>query len=120
MTERVTVTGRRRGRPPARRRAVTAEIDDQTRLGEVYMRALLRAQLRLGLTVAGVVLGLLATLPLLFAVVPQVSDVEVFGVPLPWVVLGGGVYPLLVTAAWVYVRGAERVERDFAEMVDRR
>ncbi|PSL05384.1 hypothetical protein CLV30_104254 [Haloactinopolyspora alba] len=120
MTERVTVTGRRRGRPPARPRAVTTEIDDQTRLGEVYMRALLRAQLRLGLTVAGTVLGLLAAVPLVFAVAPGVSDVDVFGVPLPWVVLGGLVYPVLLTAAWLYVRAAERVERDFAAMVDRR
>ncbi|TDE00504.1 hypothetical protein [Jiangella asiatica] len=120
MTERVTVTGPRRGRPPARRRAGTAEIDAQTQLGEVYMRALLRAQLRLSLTVAGVVLGLLALLPLVFAVAPRVSDVDVAGVPLPWLVLGGLVYPVLVAAAWFYVRTAERVERDFGEMVDRR
>jgi hypothetical protein len=119
MTERVTVTGPRRRRPPARRRAVTAEIDEQTQLGEVYMRALLRAQLRLSLAVAGVVLGLLATLPLLFAVVPRISEIELAGIPLPWLVLGGLIYPALVAAAWFYVRAAERVERDFGDMVNR-
>ncbi|WP_298323772.1 DUF485 domain-containing protein [Haloactinopolyspora sp.] len=120
MTERVTITGRRRGRPPVRRRPVTTEIDAQTRLGEVYMRALLRAQLRLGFTVAGAVLGVLAALPLLFALVPEVSSTEIAGIELPWVILGVAVYPVLVAAAWFYVRAAERVERDFAEMVDRR
>ncbi|WP_129666699.1 hypothetical protein [Phytoactinopolyspora endophytica] len=120
MTERVTVTGPRRRRPRARRQAVAAEIDAQTQLGEVYMRALLRAQLRLGLTVAGVVFGLVALVPLAFTFAPRLTDLELLGVPLPWVVLGGAVYPVLITAAWFYVRHAERIERDFAEMVGRR
>ncbi len=120
MTQRVTVTGRQRGRAPVRRRPVTTEIDNQTRLGDVYMRSLLRAQLRLGLTVAGVIIVLLGALPVVFAVAPGVSEIELMSIPLPWVVLGGLVYPVLVGAAWFYVRAAERVERDFAEMVDRR
>ena len=84
----------------ARHREATREIDEQTRLGEVYMRSLVRAQLRLGLLTAGTVLGLFGALPLLFLVAPSVRDVELFGVPLSWVLLGVLVYPVLVGTAW--------------------
>ena len=104
----------------ARRRTATSDIDEQTRLGEVYMRSLIRTQLRLGLLVAGAVLGLFGSLPLLFLVAPGLREVELLGVPLPWVLLGVVVYPFLVGTAWLYVRQAERVERDFTELVQRR
>lgn len=120
MTQRVTITGPRRRRTRARPRTVTTDIDQQTRLGEVYMRSLLRAQLRLGLAVAGVVLGLLAVLPLLFHLVPRLGELAVLGVPLPWLLLGLAVYPVMVGAAWFYVRHAERVEREFTDLVNRR
>ncbi|HSK25571.1 MAG TPA: hypothetical protein VK894_01495 [Jiangellales bacterium] len=117
---RVVVTSPRMRATRARRRAATREIDEQTRLGDVYMRSLMRAQLRLGLLTAGGVLGLLAALPLLFLVAPEVREVELLGVPLPWVLLGVLVYPVLVVTAWLYVRQAERVERDFTDLVQRR
>jgi hypothetical protein len=117
---RVVVTSPRMRASRARHREATREIDEQTRLGEVYMRSLVRAQLRLGLLTAGTVLGLFGALPLLFLVAPSVRDVELFGVPLSWVLLGVLVYPVLVGTAWLYVRQAERVERDFTELVQRR
>ena len=104
-------------RPP--RYPVTREIDEQTRLGEVYMRSLVRTQFRLALfacTVLGCVAG---GLPLLFLLVPELRKVLVLGIPLPWVVLAGLIYPAFVTGAWLYVRQAERNERHFAELVDR-
>ena len=104
----------------ARHRTATSEIDEQTRLGEVYMRSLIRTQLRLGLLTAGAVLGLFGALPLIFLVAPRLREVELLGVPLPWVLLGVVVYPFLVAAAWLHVRQAERVERDFTELVQRR
>jgi hypothetical protein len=41
-------------------------------------------------------------------------------VTLPWLLLGVAVYPLLVAAAWWHVRAAERVERDFTDILRRR
>ncbi|HEX6516432.1 MAG TPA: hypothetical protein VF049_12730 [Nocardioidaceae bacterium] len=96
----------------------SSEIDAQTRVGELYMRALVRAQLRLAV---GVLLMLAATvggLPLLFAFVPAASRVHVLGVPLPWVLLGFAVYPCVIGLGWLYVRQAERNERAFADLVD--
>lgn len=117
---RVTVTRPARRRTRSLPRPRTAEIDEQTRLGEVYMRALIRTQLRLGITVALVSLGLLALLPLVFTLAPGVAEMHLLGVPLPWLVLGVGVYPCLVVVAWIYIRHAERVERDFTELIERR
>ena len=105
-----------------RRRRVTgaSEIDAQTDLGEVYMSSLLRSQLRLALLVLAGLAVLVAGLPLLFTVAPALVDVHVVGVPLPWLLLAGGVYPFLLLLGWLYVRAAERNERDFAEVVERR
>ena len=105
-----------------RRRRVTgaSEIDAQTDLGEVYMSSLLRSQLRLALLVLAALAVLVAGLPFLFTVAPALVDVHVVGVPLPWLLLAGGVYPFLLLLGWLYVRAAERNERDFAEVVERR
>ena len=105
-----------------RRRRVTgaSEIDAQTDLGEVSLSSLLRSQLRLALLVLAGLAVLVAGLPLLFTVAPALVDVHVVGVPLPWLLLAGGVYPFLLLLGWLYVRAAERNERDFAEVVERR
>ncbi|GAA3104924.1 hypothetical protein [Streptosporangium carneum] len=96
----------------------TREIDEQTRLGEVYMRSLVRTQFRLALFVCTVLGCVVGGLPLLFLLVPELRGVLVLGIPLPWVVLAGLIYPGFVTGAWLYVRQAERNERHFADLVD--
>lgn len=116
---RVRVTSPRTGAARLRRPTATSEIDAQTRLGQIYMSSLLRAQLRLASAVLLAVAVLVAGLPLLFLFAPGLVDVQVLGMPLPWVLLGFAVYPFLVLLAWVYVRTAERNERDFAAVVER-
>lgn len=95
------------------------EIDEQTGVGEVYMRSLMRAQLRLGLTVLMIVTIGVGSLPLLFAVEPRLGGIRLMAVPLPWLIVGVTIYPMLTLAAWWHVRAAERAERDFAEIVER-
>jgi hypothetical protein len=118
---RVRVTSPRTG--AARRLTTntgTREIDEQTRVGEVYMHSLIQSQLRLALTVVVGGIVVLGGLPLLFAVVPATRTLSVFGLPLPWLVLGVAVYPVVYLAARLYVRQAERIEADFIEFVGRR
>ena len=82
------------------------------------MASLLRAQLRL----VGVVIltvGVLVGLPVFFWLFPRLSGTVVLGMPLAWVLLGAAVHPLLWFLGWVYVRSAERNERDFADVVER-
>ena len=115
--ERVRVTGpprRQTTRPVTRAR----EIDAETPMGAIYMRSLLREQLRLALRIL-LVLGLtVGTLPLLFHLAPGLADVRLLGVPLAWLLLGVLVYPWLIVLGWVYVRRAEANEDDFAALVD--
>ncbi|SDS70735.1 putative solute:sodium symporter small subunit [Nocardioides scoriae] len=117
---RVRVTSPRTARPRlGPRPSPASEIDAQSELGEIYLRTLLRAQLRLGL---GVLLALALTiglLPLAFWLVPWLTEVHVLGMPLSWGVLAFGCYPVLVLLAWRYVRLAERNERAFARVVER-
>ncbi|MGW5260479.1 hypothetical protein ACWEQG_05880 [Microbispora sp. NPDC004025] len=117
---RVTVTSPRTAAARRPRHPLTREIDEQTRLGEVYMGSLVRTQFRLALFVCTVLACVVGGLPLLFLLAPELRAVQLLGLPLPWVVLAGLVYPALVAGAWLYVRQAERNERDFADLVERR
>lgn len=117
------------GPPPARvrvtsprtaataRRTVASEIDDQTELGAVYLRSLIRAQLRLAAGVLLVVALGAGGLPLLFRLAPELSRHRVLGMPLAWGLLAFVVYPLMVGLGWAFVRRAEGHERTFADMV---
>lgn len=115
---RVRVTSPRTSAPRTRRVAPTSEIDSRTRLGDIYLSSLLRAQLRLAASVLGAVIAAVVTLPLLFEVVPGLGEVEVLNMPLPWVLLAFAVYPFLFLCGWFYVRRAEHNERVFVSMVD--
>jgi hypothetical protein len=117
---RVVVTSPRTRAATRPRHPGTREIDEQTRLGEVYMRSLIRSQLRLALSVCTVVTCLVGGLPALFILAPRLGRLRLLGVPLPWLLLAGLIYPLFVACAWWYVRQAEHTERDFAELVDHR
>jgi hypothetical protein len=101
-------------------RTPIAELADQTGVGDLLIRSLIRAQLGLALRVAaafGVVLG---GLPALFAIFPSVGRIDVGGIPLPWLLLGLASFPLLVLLGVVYARQAERNERDFVDLVEQR
>ncbi|GGP62890.1 DUF485 domain-containing protein [Saccharothrix coeruleofusca] len=118
--QRVVVTSPRTRAPRAPRPyPASREIDEQSELGAVYMRSLIRTQRRLGLLLCAVVCGALAALPVVFALVPRLSEQRLLGLQLPWLLLGVVVFPVLVLAGWFYVRQAERNEREFAELVER-
>ena len=95
------------------------ELAEQTQVGEALVRGLMRAQLALALRLSLVVGIGLGGLPLLFAVAPEVSTARVFGVDLPWLLLGVASFPFLVVVGWAYVRLAERNEQDFVAVVRR-
>ncbi|MFJ1749455.1 hypothetical protein ACIOJD_24885 [Streptomyces sp. NPDC088116] len=109
VPRREVVTGEpRRVRPLPRYRA-QAEIEEQTALGDAYVRSLMRSQLRAGITAFAVLALVVGILPLAFAALRDATVV--------WAVLGFAAYPLLTLLAWWYVRRTERNERDFARLV---
>lgn len=110
-------------RRDVRRRAprpVTSEIDDQTRVGRVYVRALIRTQLRLGLSIVALVVVPLAAMPVLFGLVPRVRSLQAGPLPLWWLLLGLLVYPAILGVGWWYVRQADRNEAQFTDLVEGR
>ena len=66
-----------------------------------------------------VVLIGLGGLPWLFAIAPAVGRVTVFGVNLPWLLLGLASFPFLIAVGWAYVRLSERNEQDFTALIRR-
>lgn len=117
MTERVRVTGPPRHTPAGRAASRLGDVHEQTALGDVYLRSLLRAQLGLAARLLVLLAVTLGVLPLAFHLWPSLSDVRPLGLPLPWLLLGVLVHPFLLLLAWRYVRSAERNERVFADLV---
>jgi hypothetical protein len=115
--KRVTVTSSRpvrraRSRPPS-----VAELHEQTELGGVLLSSLIRAQLGLAIGVLITFGVLVAALPFAFAVAPRLTNSTFLGLPLPLLVLGVVIYPVVVLFGWFYVRHAERNEREFEDLV---
>jgi hypothetical protein len=120
-------------RKPRRRRVVLAdstkargkalrtiiELEEQTSVGEKLVRDLIRQQLKSAFGLAFAVLIGMCLLPITFYLVPQISDLKILGIPIPWLVLGLAPFPILYGVGWVFRRQAERHERDFVNMVDR-
>ncbi|HEV7209666.1 MAG TPA: hypothetical protein VIC62_18740 [Nakamurella sp.] len=105
-----------RRHPP---RPAVHEIDEETDVGDLLVRSLVRAQLGLALRTVTALSLVLGGLPLLFALVPNARSARLFGVPLPWLTLGLLAYPLLVGLGAVHVRLAQRHERDFVALIER-
>lgn len=117
MVERVRVTGPPRHTAASRAPSRVGDVQEQTAIGDVYLRSLLRAQLGLAVRVGVVLVVTVGTWPLVFHLWPELADREVLGLPVAWVLLGVGVYPLLLLLAWRYLRRAERNERWFTDLV---
>ncbi|MGN6220419.1 MAG: heavy metal transporter [Microbacterium sp.] len=110
--ERVRVTAAGLGGParPAFDLRSPAPAGRATEPSAVYVRSLIRSQLRLGISAAiGFVVATVAFV-LVLALVPDLSAAVVFGVPASWLLLGFGLYPLALTVAVLYVRAAARNE----------
>lgn len=84
------------------------------------MNSLIQSQLRLALAVIAGAAVVLGSLPLLFAFIPATRTWSILGLPLPWLLLGVAVYPVVYVAARIYVRKSERIEAEFTEFVGRR
>ena len=84
----------------------------------VYVRSLIRSQLRLGIVFAVGFVVATTVFVLGIALLPQLDDTFVAGVPLSWLLLGVGVYPLAVTVGALYVRAASRNEARYRSLTE--
>ncbi|MDT3329590.1 MULTISPECIES: hypothetical protein [Microbacterium] len=106
------------GRPGAPTRGIAlpgTPVDDAE---AAYARALRRSQLRLAV---GTVLGFVTVAAVLLAVlalVPELDEIALLGVPLSWLLHAFGFYPVIAGFAILYVRGANRNERRWRALRD--
>ncbi len=93
------------------------EIAERTTIGEAYLGSLVRTQLTLALRLLAVAAVALAGVPLMMWLEPSLRRVKVAGVPLGWLIVGVGFYPLFLFLAFVFIRRTERNEAEFIELV---
>jgi uncharacterized membrane protein (DUF485 family) len=79
---------------------------------EAFLAMLMRRQLTLSVTSAGVFVAALLGLPLLNYFAPEFMTKRVGGFTLSWLVLGVLFYPLVWAIAWVFIRRSIAMEED--------
>jgi hypothetical protein len=84
----------------------------------VYVRSLIRSQLRLGVVFAAGFVVATAVFALAVALTPGLDTTYLFGVPVSWLLLGVGVYPLAITVGVLYVRAANRNEARYRSLTE--
>lgn len=95
------------------------ELEEQTSYGEELVSQFVHTQLRKSVQIWVLAVGTLAVIPAVFFAVPELAEVDLAGVRLPWLVIGVLPFPLLFGAGYWYNRVAERQERDFVAMVEK-
>jgi uncharacterized membrane protein (DUF485 family) len=85
----------------------------------VYVRSLIRSQLRIGLVFAAGFAVATALFAVALAFTPALDATFLAGVPVSWLLLAIGVYPLALTVAALYVRAASRNESRFRSLAER-
>ncbi|TLM85293.1 DUF485 domain-containing protein [Pseudarthrobacter sp. NamE5] len=114
---RVRMTAPRTAPRPAKE---SREAAQDSEVGQVFVRSLIRSQLRLALVVASGFLLILGAFPLLLAAVPGLAETRVAGIPFAWLLLGVGIYPVIGLSAWLYIRMAARNESRYRDLADDR
>jgi uncharacterized membrane protein (DUF485 family) len=84
----------------------------------MYVRSLIRSQLRLALVCAGGFVAATVVFVVGIALLPALDDTFVAGVPVSWLLLGLGVYPLAISVAALYVRAAQRNEARYRSLAE--
>jgi hypothetical protein len=94
------------------------DVQSDTPYGRLLVRSLTRAQLGLSLLCLALALVVVASLPVLAALWPGARRITVGGLPLTLVVLGAGLYPVLMAIGWFYNHQASQLEARFIDLVD--
>jgi hypothetical protein len=95
------------------------DIESPSGLSELALHTLMRAQLRMGLRYLGVIVACLIIVPLVLANTSVLAEKSVFNVPLTWLVVGGGFFPLLLGIALSYTRSIARLEAAYLQVLKR-
>lgn len=108
-----TSTRRRPSRTSAPR-----DLREHTFRGEVLLAALRRSQLRLAISIASVFVAVVGAIPLLYKSIDWLRSAHVGPIPLIWLTLGIGVFPLIIWLGWLHIRATERYEQQFIDLIE--
>lgn len=86
--------------------------------GEVLLAALRRSQLRLAVVIATIFLTTLSIIPMLYWGVDWLRTLHVGHVPVIWLTLGVGVFPIIISLGWIHIQVAEWYEQQFIDLVE--
>jgi hypothetical protein len=94
------------------------DVQSDTVYGRLLVRSLTRAQLGLSLMCLAVAVAVIGSFPVIMALLPGARKVTLAGLPLTLVILGAGIFPVLMAVGWFYNRQATQLEARFIDLVD--
>ncbi|MBM7848181.1 hypothetical protein [Arthrobacter roseus] len=97
----------------------SAHDDDVSSESDAYVSSLMRSQFRLAIVVASGFILLLLGVPVLVWLSPALAALTIFSIPLRWLLLGVLMYPVMITAAWLFIRAASRNETRYRQLTDK-
>jgi len=113
----VTVTAPRLGATP-RAAAAGHPALDRSDTATVYVRSLIRSQLRLALVCAAGFAVSLGMLWLVLAAAPGLDAIVLAGVPASWLLLAFGSYPAIIAFALIFIVATTRNEAGYRSLAE--
>lgn len=114
--QRVRVTAPRPGEPiaaPAEHPSI-----ERSDTATVYVRSLIRSQLRLAIICASGFIVSLGMLWLVLAAAPALEAVVIAGAPVSWLLLAFGAYPAILAFAVIFVVASTRNEAGYRSLMN--
>ncbi len=94
------------------------EVAEQTTYGAIFLNELIKRQRALSLSVAFVFLVFIFSFPLISFLGPELVNIQIFGLPVTWLLLGVLVYPLVWFLAFFFVSTSDKYEEEFTQLVN--
>jgi uncharacterized membrane protein (DUF485 family) len=85
---------------------------------EEFLREMMRRQFALSAGIAAVFIAIIVAIPLLNLFAAPLMNTPVMGFTLTWVILGFGIFPVLIGLAWLFVVRSNAFEDEAVGMVD--
>ncbi len=115
--KRVRVVLSQRKGTPSRPVRTVVDVQELTQVGELLSTSLIRSQLSLALRIGGIAAIALGAWPAIFILFPVLGRAELFGLRLPWLLLGVLAYPFMLGLGYLHSRSAEKLEQVFADHI---
>ncbi len=93
------------------------DLEAPSGLSELALQTLMRAQLRMGLRYLLVIVLALVGVPLLLANTSVLDEKTVVSIPVTWMVVGAGFFPILLGVAVSYTRSITRLEAAYLHVL---